>query len=180
MIKNNVKSYLSIDLNNKWSLIDFEKLIHSLNNIYFIFYICNELIESINSNNGKIYILHRKIKFNRINFLTYIKKRKNTCIKTESLIIKRIHMESPGDIVLEGGSFLKEVREFIKDMLFRNKQEKEIGELNILEKKLQILTEYGFPNKEVEEVKLYTYKNRRNINSFINKGLLGEIIDVLI
>jgi hypothetical protein len=57
-----------------------------------------------------------------------------------SMRIYRIHMSSPGGISLTGiADIMKEIREFIKDIWFRNSQEKASGQLAIIEKYVDIL-----------------------------------------
>jgi hypothetical protein len=57
-----------------------------------------------------------------------------------SLRIHRIKMASPGGISFSGlADVMKELREFFKDILYRNKQEKKIGQLEIIEKYISVL-----------------------------------------
>lgn len=61
-----------------------------------------------------------------------------------SFKIHHIRMGSPGDISFEGiGEILKELRELLKDVLFRNKQEKMIGECKVWEQRFRMLEAYG-------------------------------------
>jgi len=57
----------------------------------------------------------------------------------EKLIIDRIHISSPGGFSFTGiGEIVQQLREFVKDVWFRNNQEKTMGELEIIEKYLKI------------------------------------------
>jgi len=59
------------------------------------------------------------------------------------LTIRRIQMGSSGAISLEGlGEPIREIREFIKDLWYRNKQERELGRLEIASKRLQVAKQY--------------------------------------
>jgi len=57
----------------------------------------------------------------------------------ERLQVKKIHIASPGSFSFTGsGEIIREIRELIKDFWYRNKQEKVKGELEIIEKYLNI------------------------------------------
>jgi hypothetical protein len=58
------------------------------------------------------------------------------------LRIRRIEMASPGSFNLSGsGEIVREIRELIKDLWFRNRQEKAKGELDIIDKYLTMRRE---------------------------------------
>ncbi len=60
-----------------------------------------------------------------------------------SLKINHIKMGSPGDISFEGiGEIVKELRQLFKDLLFRNRQEKAIGDYRVLEYYFKMLKAY--------------------------------------
>jgi hypothetical protein len=177
----NEKYQIKIETNNNWSLLEFETFIHSLNSIYFTLYVCTDLIDIIKDKriNETLYLLLPSI-YRGMGLAKCIKNR-NYLIKNEdSLNIKRIRMESPGDIVIEGGGIIRELRELIKDKTYRNEQEKELGQLNILEKKLEILGKYGIPKNELSKVLKYADENEIVFINFHHKGLLGNIIDTQI
>lgn len=61
-----------------------------------------------------------------------------------SLQIDRIIISSPGGFSFKGiGEIIKEIRELIKDLWYRNKQEKVKGELEIIEKYLRMRKDYS-------------------------------------
>ena len=69
------------------------------------------------------------------------------------LTIEQIVMNSPAEFNFKGiGETIKELRGVVKDLSYRNRQEKEYGDLEILEKKIQILKEAGFKEHEVKEI----------------------------
>lgn len=67
---------------------------------------------------------------------------------TEELLrIYKINMASPGGLSFKGiGDVIKELREFIKDIWYRNKQEKICGQLEIIDKYLGIQNKYENSN----------------------------------
>lgn len=91
--------------------------------------------------------------------------------------IKKIKMSSPGEIHIEAASTLREVREFIKDISYRNNHEKEMGELKIIEKKIEILTAIGVPKQEIGKIIMHMKKNGTSIEDMLNKEKIGLIID---
>jgi len=63
------------------------------------------------------------------------------------LKIYRIRIGSPGGFSFTGiGEILKEIREFIKDIWYRNKQEKILGQLEIIDKYLSMRRKYTNSN----------------------------------
>ena len=60
----------------------------------------------------------------------------------DRLRVRRIHIASPGSFNLSGsGEIIREIRELIKDLWFRNRQEKAKGELDIIDKYLTMRRE---------------------------------------
>lgn len=60
----------------------------------------------------------------------------------DRLRVQRIHIASPGTFNLAGsGEIIREIRELIKDLWFRNRQEKAKGELEIIDKYLTMRKE---------------------------------------
>jgi hypothetical protein len=62
----------------------------------------------------------------------------------DELKLRNIAIASPGGFSLEGlGEPIRELREFIKDMCYRNRQEREKGNLEILKQKLDIISQHN-------------------------------------
>lgn len=60
----------------------------------------------------------------------------------DRLRVRRIHIASPGSFNLSGsGEIIREIRELVKDLWFRNRQEKTKGELDIIDKYLTMRRE---------------------------------------
>jgi hypothetical protein len=71
----------------------------------------------------------------------------------ESLMISSIKMASPGGFNLRGlGEPIKQLRELLKDLFYRNKQEKKRGELAILREQLQLVAQYGLPEPLLQKL----------------------------
>ena len=116
--------------------------------------------------------------------LNYITDKNSEILRDYQLRIRRMHMSSPGDIQVDGGSLVKEVRELIKDFSYRNKQEKEKGEceiellrLQVLQRKISILKSLGFTNDQIQQIFASVNVEAKSIDYFINKGKVGLIID---
>jgi hypothetical protein len=70
-----------------------------------------------------------------------------------SLRIHRIKMESPGGISFAGiADVMRELREFFKDIWYRNKQEKTKGQLEIIEKYISILIDFDKLNDNQKQL----------------------------
>jgi hypothetical protein len=159
----NEKYQIKFLTGNNWTLIDFEKFIHSINNIYYSLYACNFSINKPVKKSTKVCI------FDAIEH-----KRRFIDINNEYLLsIKSIRMESPGEINLWAGAgeVIHELRELIKDLSYRNKQEYELGQLDILDKKLYIMNKY--------DIQEFINDDCLTLINFRNKGLLdlGNLID---
>ena len=65
----------------------------------------------------------------------------------DALQIDRIHIASPGGFSFTGiGEIIQQLRELLKDLWYRNNQEKTKGELEIIEKYLKLQSEYAESN----------------------------------
>jgi len=70
----------------------------------------------------------------------------------ERLTISKINIQSPGFWEFLGNiNPLQQIRDFIKDLTYRNKQEKELGKLEILKKKIEILRDLGYREEEMRQ-----------------------------
>jgi hypothetical protein len=71
------------------------------------------------------------------------------------LAIHRIKMGSPGGFSFTGsGELLKQFRELIKDLWYRNKQEKQRGQQQIAREQLEIIDKYLCMRREHQELNL--------------------------
>jgi hypothetical protein len=62
-------------------------------------------------------------------------------------------MGSSGGLSFIGiGDIIKQVRKFIKDISFRNKQEKVLGQLEIINKASEVMQETGFAPSEIQSI----------------------------
>lgn len=69
---------------------------------------------------------------------------------SHELVIQKIEMASPGSFSLRGlGEPLRELRELIKDFWYRNRQEREHGELEIMQQKIAVLSRANLPPQQV-------------------------------
>lgn len=67
------------------------------------------------------------------------------------LRVRRVAMGSPGLLTFEGlGEVMEQLRQLIKDLWYRNSQEKALGRLEIIEKCLQVRVEHKLPLHPVE------------------------------
>jgi antitoxin component YwqK of YwqJK toxin-antitoxin module len=164
--------------NDNWTFIDFENFIRTINNIYHTLYSCDIIINLLKNKNESTLILEY---FKKNSISEYIIK-KNIKIRNDYILyIKSIHMASPGEIVLSSGigEILHELREFIKDLSYRNQYEKNMCRLNIIEKKLEIMKKYDIMERELESLLLYINGNCFTLINLQNKGLLnlGNFVD---
>ena len=74
----------------------------------------------------------------------------------EALQIDRIRIESPGSVSFAGiADIVGQLREFLKDILFRNRQERQMGEIKLLERFLRLQAEYSDSQFYISDSKLH-------------------------
>jgi len=83
--------------------------------------------------------------------LEYCKSNPHEFINSRNkLMIHRIEMASPGGFSLKGlGEPVREIREFIKDFWYRNRQEKERGELELVKAKLDLIAKHNLQPEQI-------------------------------
>ena len=84
------------------------------------------------------------------------------------LTVYKIHIASPGGFSFSGiGDIVQQFRELIKDIWYRNSQEKRIGELEIIEKHLALLEKHPDSQLVNETISLVDRKIAKRIQSKI-------------
>jgi hypothetical protein len=84
------------------------------------------------------------------------------------LRVSRIKIESPGGFNFTGvGEIIKEFRELIKDIWFRNSQENTLGQLSIIDKFLEMKAKH----LELNTIQLPANKSRKELAKTINKEI---------
>ncbi len=74
-------------------------------------------------------------------------------LPADRLIISKVNIQSPGFWeFLCSANPLTFIREFIKDLTYRNRQEKELGELKILQEKISTLKQLGYNDIEIRQM----------------------------
>lgn len=92
---------------------------------------------------------------------------------THELRIKKIAMASPGGFSLEGlGEPLRELREFIKDLCYRNRQERQKGDLEILKQKLDIAAQHNLSPMHVQIIAESTLPEAEEVAEIMGTGHL--------
>jgi hypothetical protein len=92
---------------------------------------------------------------------------------SHELRIKRIEIASPGGFTLAGlGEPIREVREFIKDIWYRNRQEREKGDLEILKQKLELVGQGNLPPQQVQVLAMSTIEDAEEVGRLIEGGQL--------
>jgi hypothetical protein len=73
-------------------------------------------------------------------------------LPADSLTISKINIQSLGFWEFVGSvNPLNFIREFIKDLSYRNRQEKELGELKILQERIEMLKKLGFSEIQIRK-----------------------------
>jgi hypothetical protein len=89
------------------------------------------------------------------------------------LVVDNIQMASPGGFSLRGlGEPLREIREFIKDLWYRNRQERERGELDILKEKLALITQNNLAPAQIQILAVTIADGNQNLKALLESGKL--------
>jgi len=121
---------------DKWLVMDLYRFCHALN------ILCNRLY---------VFPLHIKRGFNDLQnsllySLYYIK-------EGDELRIDRISMESPAEFNLKGADgIVKQLREFIKDIKYRNKIEEKMLQTELMRQQVSLMKEAGYTDEEIKEI----------------------------
>jgi hypothetical protein len=92
---------------------------------------------------------------------------------SHELMIEKIEMASPGGFSLRGlGEPLRELREFIKDFWYRNRQERERGELELLKDKLLLLTQNNLAPAQIQILAVRIADGNQDLKALIEEGKL--------
>jgi hypothetical protein len=97
--------------------------------------------------------------------------------EADEISISKIHISSPGEIHLEAGSAIKELRELIKDLSFRNEQERAFNELKIIQEIITTLDMMKIPPEDIRKVVFRLREKGTTIEGMINGGILGLLFD---
>jgi len=200
------EGYFEIKLNGNWRNKDLSAFLNSIENIFRAYYVCHDITEMYRGmieqeREGRFgpffdeyfYALRRYIRddefrgrsfpfpfplFQFGNIFESIENDTYLIPDDDLLKIKRIHIASPGEIQIEAGGVVREVRELIKDLTFRNSQEQRLRELEILSKKLDILERLGVPKSELGKVLGYVKSNGKVLEDLHRRELVGNIVDI--
>jgi hypothetical protein len=92
---------------------------------------------------------------------------------SRALRVKKIEIASPGGFTLEGmGEPLRELRELIKDLCYRNRQEREKGDLEILKQKIEIIGDRNLSIQQVQVLAMSAVSDAEEVGRLINDGHL--------
>jgi hypothetical protein len=103
----------------------------------------------------------------------YISNTSEFLSSAHELKIRKIAISSPGGFSLEGlGEPLRELREFIKDMCYRNRQEREKGNLEILKQKLDIISQHNLSPLHIQIIATSAIRDAEEVAELLQDGHL--------
>ena len=144
---------IGFEVGETWSVDDFQRFFHQLNILYNRLYV----LEDLRTGNRK-----PKLKYAFYGSRALVK-------ESDELLVKSIEIHSPGDFNFLGiDKIIEQLRELIKDVLFRIQQEREAGDEEIrhqqvmnrieeqkglqelLSDQITILEQLGYSQEEIE------------------------------
>jgi hypothetical protein len=121
---------------DKWKVMDLYRILHALNILY-----------------NRLYVFHFYFDENYEIPLSYLLNSLNYIDFGNELIVDRIVMESPAEFNLRGvGEIIQQLRELIKDIMYRNKIEEEILQTELMIQKVNLMKQAGYSEKKIREV----------------------------
>lgn len=95
-------------------------------------------------------------------------------LAAHELVVDNIQMASPGGFSLRGlGEPIREIREFIKDLWYRNRQERERGELDILKEKLALITQNNLAPATIQILAVTIADGNQDLKALLENGKLA-------
>lgn len=141
-----------------WSAAESHTLIRSISVIYNAFFVLQFILghgpgwhnRSLRIGIEPIFRYHEPDVTLELRLSEFLQNLDQYLLQEQQLMVYRIRLGSEGIFSFTGlGEIINQVREFIKDLSFRNKKEKELKTLEITEKVLDILQQIGPPLNEV-------------------------------
>jgi hypothetical protein len=92
----------------------------------------------------------------------------------DELMIRKVEMASPGGFSLEGlGEAIEQVRELVKDLCYRNRQERERGDLELLERHVALVAKNSLPPPQVHIIAILLADDAGTLKKLIEDGKLA-------
>jgi len=93
---------------------------------------------------------------------------------SEQLFVRRIEMASPGGFSFQGlGQPIEQLRELIKDLWYRNRQERQRGDLGILREKLALFSHLNLTVQQIDLICTHMSIDVRVLGELIESGKLS-------
>jgi hypothetical protein len=110
-------------------------------------------------------------------YIDFLSERILEIVPEARMVIRQVEMGSPGAISLAGlGEPIQQLREFIKDLWYRNRQEKQAGQLEILRQYLAIEREFGpLPPTVTDRLAPKALRGVQTLATLEDEGKLIEI-----
>ena len=93
--------------------------------------------------------------------------------QSDQLSVHKIEMASPGGFSLKGiGEPIKQIRELIKDLCYRNRQQRELADLEILKQKLALAAQYNLTPQQVHVLAMAVIEPQQDLKALTYNGKL--------
>jgi len=172
------EEHITIETKDNWTLFDFEDFIHVINNIYYTLYVFNDILMKIdNGVKDKNNYIIESLKNKEISLHFCIKNKLYRISEKELLKINKIYMASPGETIFSGiAKIIYQIREIIKDIYYRNKYEKIICELKIIEEITERLKNLSFSENDLAKIKLDLNCDLTTLIKFQEKKIINILV----
>jgi hypothetical protein len=146
---------------DKWLVMDLYRFLHAMNIFYNRLYVFDSYVKE-----G-----YKSLKEILMYSLYYV-------ADGDELSVESLIMKSPAEFNFKGvGEAIREIREYIKDHKFRNRQEKEFGEIELMRRRILLMKEAGFTDEEIKKVIGIYLTAAKKINTQIDENRIELIED---
>lgn len=146
---------------DKWMVMDLYRFFHAMNIFYNRLYVFDSYIKE-----G-----YKSLKEALMYSLYYVADGDE--LRVESLI-----MQSPAEFNFKGvGETIREIREYFKGRKFRDRQEEEFGEIELMRRRILLMKEAGYTDEEIKEIVGMYLIEAKKINRQIDKNRIELIED---
>lgn len=166
-------SNLMIQIDGKWLLSEIEDLLRSIKDLYLIFFAIDEMkqeyiefkekFDKLSPHYIEDFFLLFPERFQKwpFQFPFYNDLQSERIMKAiinrtwyipleNQILLESFKFSSPGDFVISAGPVLEQIRELIKDLSYRNRQEQQLGEIKLLNEYVKLLKNMGHTSNQIQ------------------------------
>lgn len=165
---------MRIELGSSWhvyDMVNFLSVVESLYNFIALFELVKFCFKRLQRDHNILALFYDYI------YTVYMLN--HSPIPFHPIAIKSIRMASPGNIEINGAGILKELRELIKDVSYRNDLEAKMLKISYVERLVALSKEIGLSSSEVQSITREVLGLLPRVEKLYGRGMIydAKIID---